>query len=746
MLLRNRVRPAARRTYTRAVRPSIPTLLLACLALPAAAVQAEEQAVLGAVKCTCNDDLPSYESLRCPTKPPADPSPCERINKGLNCRIYRLPKGLGEGYRDNGMDSFLLRHSIGWKVQCSLCAETHVSRGEVRDDHREAFDLAKQMQRIGGRRTEVAMSANFVVISNLRGLKIACRGGGARLARRHELLHLYLQRAEMARRDFVEVFGQPSHQRSAIVLVKRDSVRSKFAQAFFGNGRVTVLRGGGSKTTAGGFAGNGTAIADRSDDDLHFRMRHMIGHLLISCYNGVQPHRKYCPHWLDKGCAHWLAKLHPRAEDFATFCQHEGTTSTVSGSGSRWRKKAARIARRGSQRDPVEAMFQASTQGQMDFNMHVRAWSWYDVFTAEERGPFVEFIQRLRRAEEPRAAAKAAWGQPPEIVDDRWRERVTGKRRDVSATKKEKEELTTLKGATSRELHAIGRETDTHLLASRIRGLEKAKNVATARLLTSLADSRDSHRVREVIALVLERTDDEEVLEYLLDDGYGRAGPIGRATLCRVFGTRKLDDARPLLREALSDSFWLVQANAARSLAQLGDEESMSKIAQIAATERVGKLRCAAMDALGLFGKEAERTIPQWERNLMDARWQVKVATCDAMRAIGSTKALDMLIGRLDSEGGRVHDEIRTSIKDLTGMERDWTTQQWMKWWNHTKKFQDAERPGKSSKRRRGGRSASRRRTAAAPWRARARKRSRPTTASASTRAPSATCSTSPPR
>ncbi len=684
------------------------------LILATGVASAQEQAAAGTIKCTCNDDRPSYSSLNCPTKAPADPSPCERINRGLGCKTYKLPKGLGDGFRAGTMESFLLRHALGWEIQCAICASTGMSKKQYRDGHKEALDLEKDMRKIGGKRIHVAMSPNFVMISDIRGLKIATRGGGARLASRHELLHLYLQRAEMARRDFIKVFGEPVNQRSAMVIVKRDTTRAVISKAFFGS-VVNVLRGGGSKTTAGGYAGNGFTLAGTRDDDLHFRSRHMIGHLLISCYQAVQPHRKYCPHWMDAGCAHWLCKLHPRARDFATFCQHEGavTTSgggrggggrgrggggggggggpTVSGSGSKWDKKAAKIARRGPRRDPVEAMFQAQTAKQMDFDMHVRSWSWFDVFAAEESKQFVDFIQRLRGAEEPRIAAKAAWGQPPEIVDDRWRERVTGKRRDVAATKKD-EKNKELEAASDRELKDIALETDIHLLASRIRGLEFARNVATARLLLSLADSRDSHRVREVIALILERTDNPEVLKYLRGKGYKRAGKIGRATLCRVFGVRKYAEARAVLRKALSDGFWLVKANAARALAQIGDKESMPALAKMAAGSASGKLRCAAMDALALFGKDAESTITEWERNLMHPTWQVKVATCDAFRTIGSTNALDMLIGRLDSEGGRVHDEIRISITDLTGMDREWTGQQWIKWWNHTKKFKDLEK------------------------------------------------------
>ena len=42
-----------------------------------------------------------------------------------------------------------------------------------------------------------------------------------------------------------------------------------------------------------------------------------------------------------------------------------------------------------------------------------------------------------------------------------------------------------------------------------------------------------------------------------------------------------------------------------------------------------------------------------------------RACSCDAFRAIGSTKAVDMLIGRIDAEGGRVHDAIRQALANL---------------------------------------------------------------------------------
>jgi HEAT repeat protein len=695
--------------------------------------RAEEEAP--SRECTCQQGCGSYLYLRCPKPAPFDPDPCPATHHGIH------PEKPLPGPWNNlcsaqpRMGCFLRRHAASWGISCSLCAvekccpfpncancpECHGEKGEVPAGHQQMAQIAKEQQTLFKEPLEIAKSANYLAITDLKWLKIAVANGN-RVADQHELLHLYLQRAEMARRDFVNAFGDRVHKgTSCIVFVRSDSLSKKMGMHYVGS-TPNVVKGYGSTNKWPAGAGNGIFVSGKDDDDLHFRIRHMIGHLCMSTYMQVEPNEKYLPHWIDEGCAHWLSKLHPRARDFATFCQFEGVTLSggggrgggrgagggagnpaggggggpaVGGSGAKWDMKAAKIARIGPKKDPVEAMFQAATAKQLDFEKHVRAWSWFDTFTREEKEPFAKFIQGLRKAEEPRAAAKEAWGQAPELVDDRWREFVLGKRGSAAATEKEKETETELGEATSRELQDIGAEEDLQLLASRIRGLEMCKTVATARLLVSLIDSRDSERVRAVISLMFERTEDAEVLAWMRGDGYKRAGKLARAALLRAFGARGDKEAIPLCREGLSDSFWLVRANAARSLGQLGDLDSRKALSDMAATGANSKLRMAAMDALGLLGAEAADTIPLWESNLMNPAWQVKVATCDAFRAIGSTKAMDMLIGRLDSEGGRVQDEIHDALKKLSGNDRDMTREEWNTWWTHTKKFGDIERKSK---------------------------------------------------
>ena len=76
----------------------------------------------------------------------------------------------------------------------------------------------------------LAYSPHFVLVLDHKFLKIKTDKGPPRTATKHELLHLMLQRAEQARLDFEKVFGPAYNGRSAMVMVRSDSVRRAFSQ------------------------------------------------------------------------------------------------------------------------------------------------------------------------------------------------------------------------------------------------------------------------------------------------------------------------------------------------------------------------------------------------------------------------------------------------------------------------------------------------------------------------------------
>jgi len=672
-------------------------------------------------KCTCGNGTASYLWLKCPKAAPGDPDPCPAVRDGLHIG-GRMPREWNDAcIQAPRMECFLRRHGAAWRIQCSLCAAkpccpfpnwsccprcTGAARAPIRDARFAGFVEAQR--KIGASDgIEVATSPHFVAISDIKSLRLVTAQGGKRRMGKHELLHLYLQRAELARRDFEQAFGSAYHERSVLVLAADEKVRARFAQSYFGHVPTCLRRGYNStKTVAQGWAINGWCTVGEDDDELHFRMRHMLGHLFMSTYMRASPMEKYLPKWIDAGAAHWLCKLHPRAKNYAHFCLSEGKGRTkyrVSaaavqaglhlGSGKRWAARAKKIARKGPRADPVEAMFSASTVKQTGYEFHIRAWSWFDWFLREDRANFVDFVRGLRRAEEPRAGAKRVWNQPPEVVDERWRHHLLGHRKLEKASEKKTKADT----ATVTDLKAIRRESDMRILAGRIRGLERCETKAIAETLVGIVDKRASDRVHEVVAMVLARTTDEKVLEYLRGDGYQAARKMGRAILCRAFGEQKNSEAASVLRDALRDKFWLTRAHAARSLAQIRDRGSIPALAELAATASVGKVRIAAMDALALFGAPAKGAAPRLAANLTHRAWQVKVATCQVLARLGNEAVVDALIERIDLEGGRIHDEIRRTLGSLTGMRREWRAETWRKWWEKQKRFKDLERKSRKA-------------------------------------------------
>jgi hypothetical protein len=669
-----------------------------------------------AARCTCEKGNASWHYLRTPEPPPLDPDPCPTVVDGEHPE-RPLPKGWHEACANSRrMACFLRRHAASWGITCSLCTAKKCCKfknwhncPECQGTAASKYDpMLKEVLAIRGRqksKVEVGMSKHYIVVTDIPQLTMLVGRGQTRRATQHELIHVYLQRCEQAQTEWTAAFGAPREWRTLVILVQSEGTRRTFAQATFGHAEQKLLYGGGSSLEEG-WAQNGFCLsvpggrgADK-DDNLHFTCRHMIGHIMMSTYHTPGMFEKELPRWIFAGSAHWLAKRHPRNRIHAYFCEHEGVPVGGRGmafdAGEDWPNRARKIAEIGPKRDPVENMFQASTAKQMQYDMHLRAWSWFEIFLRHDRKPFVKFIQGLREAKEARVACKEAFGQAPEHVDQRWRAFVSKDREILKATKKEKARDVDVGRASAIDLRKIRAEKDMQKLANRIRGLGRCQNISSARTLITLIDKRKSDRVREVISLVLNRTTDEKVLAYLRGDGWKKAGKLGRATLVRTFGEVKHKKASDLVRGALEDPFWLVRANASRALAQMADKESIAKITTLAAEDPERKVRVAAMDALGVYGAEAKASAPAFAANLKDGAWQVKSATCAAWAKLGNDEVVDTLIERLDVEGGRIHEDIRKSIVALTGMDRTWNAHLWKKWWAKARKWRLAERKSKA--------------------------------------------------
>src|SRR5204862_780705 len=92
---------------------------------------------------------------------------------------------------------------------------------------------------------------------------------------------------------------------------------------------------------SGGFCWNGFAVSAEetgNDRTLHAHVRHMIGHILFSCWHGVAWAQKQCPKWAFAAAADWLCKSDPLFVDETVWCHDEG--KGVDGPPDHWDKRA----------------------------------------------------------------------------------------------------------------------------------------------------------------------------------------------------------------------------------------------------------------------------------------------------------------------------------------------------------------------------------------------------------------------
>jgi hypothetical protein len=287
-------------------------------------------------------------------------------------------------------------------------------------DEGAAATAKKQLAKEGDsakRPITLGWSAHFYVVTDIPRLKLLTQGGAPRVADQHEIVHLFLERAEKAYDDFDRWFGGGVSlgRPMAIYLPERTATKERWQASYFGNPKTDMIYGGGgSDKIAGGFCGNGFCVSNDeagSDHDLHGNVRHMIGHILFSSWHGGDPWQKKCPKWAFAGAADWLCKLEPRFRDWTTFCQDEGPVAN--GSGKDWDKRAAVIA--AGRRDPIEKLFTIPSLSGMSYQDLVRSWSYMDVMLREDRERWLAALRLIREGREPAAAFQEGLDVPGRV-------------------------------------------------------------------------------------------------------------------------------------------------------------------------------------------------------------------------------------------------------------------------------------------------------------------------------------------
>jgi len=609
-------------------------------------------------RCLCDTGKGSWQYLRAPMRPPADPPVCGLLRAGGDCATKERPRGTsGECWGSQKKECFFKRHSYSHKIRCSECfADKECSLCDEligKPDPKVEAMLAERIRVEQGTDRNplwVGVSPHFYLVTDIDNrLKVQVDGGAPRVISAHELLHLYLERCERAYDDFSYWFGGQVRLGGpmAVYLMTKQGRAENFAARYLGSPRTDMMYGGSPNRIAG-FAFNGfvgSLQEQREDTDLHAYCRHMIGHILFSCWRRVDGTEKYCPKWAFIGSAHFMEKLLEPHRDYATFCSEETTAPT--GSGKDWEKKSRGLA--GRRLEPIQTLFQKHSMGAFTYDDHVQCWSLMHLGITEDR--------------------------------ERWIDRLMGRRPTLGEIKRDASEDPDEPGRRERE--AIRTTEDPEILAGLIRGVHTIDDVRLVKVVAERLD-HDSDLVRETVHVVLERTTKPEVLQWLRTEGLTHSATLVRAGVARSLGAVKDAEARPALETLLQDGFWLARANAAWALARIHDERSLPLLVQ-ALDEKQPKAWISIADAVATYAKRDEQASLLTARRVSDSAWQVRVTACRGLAAYGTSNCMDALIERFEVEQGRLEKELRDALKRVSGDDLGPKASTWRNWWKEQK-------------------------------------------------------------
>jgi len=663
-------------------------------------------------ECTCEEGYGACQAfLHCPWGETADPCWCDRCREFSPHDGQKVPRDWNSTcFTSPRSDCYLKRHSVAWNIACSECVQNtdcckfpkkdncpDCETGESNPLETDALGKpakATVLARLASEQKKfkkpeevtVLYNRHFYVVSDIGGVKVKMKGGSFRLFNRHEWAHLTLERAEIARRDFVRHFGDRLQisKPVGIFLPEKERDAQVIQATYFGSPRTNQLYGGSDRgTVADGFCFNGFCQSGQKfdpDETSHMAMRHMIGHSLVSCWVLVDGNNRALPRWLFEGAGHWLSKLDPRFRDMATFCSDEGPQRSTSGKD--WENDCARMA--SGKLSSIEELFGKTALGLLSFDDQKRAWSYLDLCLKEWREPFVKVLEDIRQQKELRDTFMQNLQCTPEIFDERWRERVTGKRRSMApgATEDEPEANDT---PSARERRALRGENDVKVLAARVRALGTVDDPKTVDVVLDLL-ARDSELVRESVTVALMKLKEPECLERIWRHGLSHGHGIVRAYAARACGRHNLDYALATLKKQMEeDSHWMARAEAALACGMLKDANSMAAMRKIVTSDPAEKTRLAAMDALAMFGEDGHMAVPLILKHLASTQWQLRVAACQALGKIGNMEAVEPLIVRMEQETGRIREEIRDALKEIVRDDLGMKPEHWRAWWEREK-------------------------------------------------------------
>ena len=165
---------------------------------------------------------------------------------------------------------------------------------------------------------------------------------------------------------------------------------------------------------------------------------------------------------------------------------------------------------------------------------------------------------------------------------------------------------------------------------------------------------RGEREVAKALRDALRAFVDEKALDYLCGPGIRGSAEAGvRVAVAEALGASGSDVAVAALRSALKD--------------------------------REPSVREAALAALGRLRAKEEETIRALAAGLEEERWTIRLAAARRLAEIASPEAVDLLVGRLAREEGRLRRDLCDLLRGLTGQSFGVEPEGWTHWWKENR-------------------------------------------------------------
>ncbi len=262
-----------------------------------------------------------------------------------------------------------------------------------------------------GRPLTLAVTDHFALVWDVERAKV-----GKRVLSQHALLHLYVDRLERVRRDYVsalQVADDAFLHRSRVLVWSNQADHQAGAlrycnQAFRNGTRLLGLHPTYSVP----------AVPDLFADDelLHRNLVHNVVHLLLSHQAPIHWMGVTKGGWADAGLAHWFEDRYFERCD--NYCYQEQDTN-ADFRGGKWKPAVRRMVARG-EAPPLAELFRQNTDT-LSLEQHAVAFSLIDHLLDRDGAKLNALLIGLREKRETRDALRAAFDTTPLELETQWK-------------------------------------------------------------------------------------------------------------------------------------------------------------------------------------------------------------------------------------------------------------------------------------------------------------------------------------